>query len=177
MSRQNPCANSKATGCEGVVIQKGVIFCDECTDLRKNMNKARREQSFDDLIGRNKELETEVQNLRKSKLELEIELKEKGELLLERKEQSKYIVYNDQLEKENTRMGELVVKLRNENDTLVKERENYHILYSQLNIDNQKLVLENIRLNSTNESLREQNVELQEENDMLKNSKLLATSI
>lgn len=168
MSRQSPCANSKATGCEGFVTQKGVIFCEGCTELRKNMNKARREQSFEDLVGKNKELEVEVQNLRKSKHEIEAELKEKKELLEKGKEQSKYIVYNDQLEKENNRLGEMLVKLRSENDTLVKERENYHILYSQLNIDNQKLVLENIRLLSANESLREQNVDLQAENEMIK---------
>lgn len=167
MSRQSSCANSKATGCEGVVTQRGVIFCDVCTEVRKNTNKARREQSFEDLVNKNKELETELQNLRKSKHEMELEFKEKIEGK-EYIEKSKYIVYNDQLEKENTRMSELVVKLRNENDTLVKERENYHILYSQVNIDNQKLMLENIRLGSANESLKEQNQDLLTENDIIR---------
>ena len=175
MSRQSPCANSKATGCEGFVTQRGVIFCDVCTEVRKNTNKARREQSFEDLVNRNKELETEVQNLRKSKHEIELEMKEHIDTISKLREEgkeyiekSKYIVYNDQWEKENTRMVELVVKLRNENDTLVKERENYHILYSQVNIDNQKLVLENIRLGSANESLKEQNQDLLVENEMLR---------
>lgn len=167
MSRQSPCANSKATGCEGFVTQRGVIFCDVCTEVRKNTNKARKEQSFEDLVNKNKELETELQNLRKSNHEMELKLKEKIEGN-EYIEKSKYIVYNDHLEKENTRMAEFVVKLRNENDTLVKDRENYHILYSQVNIDSQKLMLENIRLGSANESLKEQNQDLLTENDMIR---------
>ena len=179
MSKQNPCANYKLSGCDKIVVQRGVIFCDNCIEIRKINNKARREQSFEELVNINKELENEIQILRKSSYENDIEYKlkiSKYEETISKLEESiknhtdntKYILYADQLEKENNRINQLLIKLRNDNEILLKERENYHTLYLQLNIDYQKLNLENIKLITLNESLKEQNQDLHTENEMLK---------
>ena len=66
MSKPNPCANLRSTGCTGQIVQRGNIFCDECTELRKSLSKNRRENNIDELIVRNGEMEKELYKLRET---------------------------------------------------------------------------------------------------------------
>lgn len=64
MNRQVPCANNRTNGCQEIVSQRGTIFCETCSEERKNLTKSRREQDIDDLVNKNAELEKELMRLR-----------------------------------------------------------------------------------------------------------------
>lgn len=235
MSRQIPCANIKVSGCQGIVSQRGNIFCDVCIEVRKTVTKSRRDQDVDDLLNKNAELEKQLINLRqlcheethkynqalknieiieedlssqilrieneyqqkidedKSQIKLleakKSEYEEKytkieklneelgrknielentiSNLKKDKNDNSKYSMYNTQLEKENNNLTDLLSKIRVENQNLVKERETYQMSYSQLKIDIQKMVIDNNRLKSENDRLAGQNEELVKENNLL----------
>jgi len=208
MSRQGPCANNRVTGCQGIVSQRGNIFCDSCNEARKSMTKSRRDQDVDELVKKNADLEKELIRLRQAQHELatkhdadyktqlsKVEADYKTQLskaendyktqladyvekikLFEAENEtlkknigdsSRSNVYNTQLEKENSRLLEIVSKLRQENHTLVKERETYELTHEQLKIDSQKIGLDNTRLKETNASLIAQMEELTKENALL----------
>lgn len=151
MSRNIPCSMAKLTGCQGIVSQRGTILCDNCIEKRKSMSKMKRDQNIDEMITRNKELERMCQQLQEKVKTLSTQ---------NNNHSSDYSVA---LEKENTRLSEVVVRLRSEIETLVKEKAEYEMTHSQVRLDNEKLSRDNIRLEKLNTDLHEQNELLMKE--------------
>ena len=127
MSKNTPCANSR-TGCGGIVVQRGTIFCSECTENRKSTTQFKNETELSEIM-------SELIIIKDKHRELE-------------KEKIKIKDYSSHLEKENERLTDYIKKLKIENETLMREKSNYEITQGQLEIDNKKLYMEVERLKS-----------------------------
>lgn len=125
------------------ITRRGTILCDDCTELRKNSIKLRKDINLDSILNKNTGLEKEVEENRKiaENYLARIHTLEKE---LERKIDKP--IYNSELERENQRLNDTIIKLREENRKLIESREAYEMTHEQLKIDNQKLLVENARL-------------------------------
>ena len=129
MSKNTPCANSR-TGCEGVVLQRGTILCENCVQNRRTSIQIKNETELS-------ETTSELILLKDRYRELE-------------KEKTKIDDFSKHLEKENERLVEYIKKLKTENESLMREKSNYEITQGQLEIDNKKLIMELDRLKVIN---------------------------
>lgn len=164
-TRNIPCSLSKLTGCQGFVSQRGNIMCDKCTELRKSLTRTKREQTLDDLLSRNKELEKTLQSCKEQCNFVQKELEE-TKSKLESKHENYFDDYNTQLEKENCRLTEIIFKLRTEIENHVRDKAEYEMTHHQIKLDIEKLTIENERLDKTNKELVEQNRLLMKENSL-----------
>jgi predicted nuclease with TOPRIM domain len=144
MNRQHPCANSKLSGCEGFVTQKGHILCESCTENRKNMAQNRREHDFDELLIKNREIEQELLKTRSIEKTLQDTI--------------------SRLEREKSLLEERIEKLIDEKRRMEKDRGVHEINSSQVELDNEKLLIDNNQLKIANNSLTAQNDLLIKEN-------------
>jgi hypothetical protein len=131
----NKCANNFKTGCQNTISHRGTIFCQECLDSAKSASKNRRESYFEELVEKIKKLEDELKEEKKKNLE-------------------KVDISSDDIElilTENKKLKDIILNLRLENETLLKEREIYIGKFNQLRIDYQKIKLENINLKAEND--------------------------
>jgi hypothetical protein len=109
-------------------------------------------------------------NLEQQVKSLENEIKNKDQqIIIDDKNNNKYVLYNLQLETENKLLSETISKLRMEKEIVIRERESYEMTHSQLKLDNKKLSVENEILKESNNSLTEQNKILTNENDLINN--------
>jgi len=176
----NLCSLSKTIGCQGTISQRGNIMCDKCMDDRKNISKIRRDQNIDDLFTQNKEVERELlrarekyQTILKDLEDLKTSSDNKilsmtGEIadLRTRLSTDHIADYNVQLEKENRRLSDVIIKLRTDIESLVKDKAEYEMTYAQIHLDNEKIIVDNGRLQKTNKDLNEQNELLMKENEL-----------
>ena len=146
-----PCSNS-STGCIGFAV-KGNILCETCLESKKAQTKNRRDIEMDMLEIKIKELEN---CLISQKQQYESKLAEK--------------ICTVHLEKDSVKQGELVKKLREENERLVDEKSRYEMTYKQTLLDNEKLHLDISRLSSELAVLKEENKALEEENKNISQS-------
>lgn len=131
----NKCANNFKTGCQNCISHKGTIFCEDCLVNAKSASKNRRESHFEELVEKIKKLEDELKDEKKKNLEKNNTSSDDIELILT----------------ENKKLKDIILSLRLENETLLKEREIYTGKFNQLRIDYQKIKLENINLKAEND--------------------------
>jgi hypothetical protein len=140
----NKCANNFKTGCQNLISHKGTIFCQDCLDTAKSASKNRRELYFDEFVEKIKKLEDEIKDEKKKNLFYTEKINN-----LEKNNTS-----SDDIEiilTENKKLKDIILNLRLENETLLKEREIYIGKFNQLRIDYQKIKLENINLKAEND--------------------------
>jgi hypothetical protein len=126
---------------------KGNILCETCLEAKKALAKNRRDIEMDLLQERIKTLEHSLVSQKQ---------------LYEKKiEEATCSVH---LEKDSVKQGEMIRKLREENERLVNEKSKYEMTYKQTQLDNEKLRLDVSKLSSSVAFLTEQNKALEEEN-------------
>ena len=164
-ARQNTCANSRTTGCTNIVTQRGNILCDLCMELRKNSLLSRKDVEINSLTEKSKELEKEAQTLR---LQLQDSIYENESLIEKLGNSSKQSsdLEDKYLEKENTRLHDSIDVLNRTIDNLVKEKNKYEMVYSQMILDNEKLSIDVERLKGLNGMLNDHNNFLERENNI-----------
>ena len=174
-ARQNTCANSRTTGCTNIVTQRGNILCELCMELRKNSLLSRKDVEINSLTEKSKELEKEAQTLR---LQLQDSIYENESLIeklgnsskqssdLEDKYKKLKNIDTEYLEKENTRLHDSIDVLNRTIDNLVKEKNKYEMVYSQMILDNEKLSIDVERLKGLNGMLNDHNNFLERENNI-----------
>jgi len=161
MSRNVLCINQRTTGCQGTVVQRGNVMCNDCLELRKNMIRSRHDTNLDDLEKENGSLRIKIDNLQaelKTITETKVSLERVNHDLC-----SKYEGYNQHLEKENVRFAELLSQLRSENEALAKEKNAFMLSSEQLQLENKKLTIENDLLLNSKTSLETQHLQLTDE--------------
>lgn len=172
-NRSVSCINSRTTNCNGTVVQRGNIFCDNCIELRKVTIKNKRDNEIGNLLEKNCLLEQEIQKLRldlQSEKDLNHNLQNNLDSLnlqfqeIKNKFEKNIIVNSTYLEQEVKRLTSCLEKLRKENDELFKTQTKYEIEYSQNKLDLEKVTLENEKYKSIIDMLSEQSILLKNEN-------------
>jgi hypothetical protein len=153
----------------------GNILCDLCMELRKNSLLSRKDVEINSLTEKSKELEKEAQTLR---LQLQDSIYENESLIeklgnsskqssdLEDKYKKLKNIDTEYLEKENTRLHDSIDVLNRTIDNLVKEKNKYEMVYSQMILDNEKLSIDVERLKGLNGMLNDHNNFLERENNI-----------
>lgn len=171
------CANSKLSGCNEILRGKGNIFCESCTDSKKNLSKLKREQDIDELFKKIADTEKENMRLRQSIFEIKLSYDKEIKSLIETIEKKS----NDQeqkikeLEKLNTTLEKLnkdyedlnakekleismlqkdLIKCKEQNIEILNEKDKINMNFDQLKIDYDKLKLENNKYNEEQPSSR-----------------------
>jgi hypothetical protein len=134
-------------------------------------NYERKIQELENRLGENtQELENSkkmIQDLQDQNVVLQ-ESKKELQVCYEQALNSKTISgYTDQLEKECNSLRIIVEKLREENISIVKDRETYEMTHSQIRLDNETVMIEVAKLKSENQVLKAENKALLEENKNL----------
>lgn len=177
MSRQGPCANNRVTGCQGIVSQRGHIFCDACNEIRKNMTKSRRDQDIEDLVNKNAELENEIIRLRQLNHETTVKyediLKNSDTASLKNehdKNMSEKQTQIDLLEMTKKVIEENQAKTITENKSLQKinqDLENDNKKQQEVNANLEKMILELRKASDDNSKYTLYNTHLEKENSKL----------
>ncbi len=144
-------------------------------ELRKNSLLSRKDVEINSLTEKSKELEKEAQTLR---LQLQDSIYENESLIeklgnsskqssdLEDKYKKLKNIDTEYLEKENTRLHDSIDVLNRTIDNLVKEKNKYEMVYSQMILDNEKLSIDVERLKGLNGMLNDHNNFLERENNI-----------
>ena len=168
------CVNSRTTNCNGIVVERGNIFCDNCIELRKTTIKNKRDNDIDNLLEKNCILDQELQKLRS---ELQIEKDTNNDLRnslksttlqfeeIKNKYEKNILINSGYLEQEVQRLNSSLEKITKENENLFKYQTKYEIEYNQNKLDLEKVLLENEKYKSIVEMLSRQSTLLKNENE------------
>lgn len=105
------CATMK---CQGIVTQRGNIYCDGCNEVRKQQ-RSKHERDVDDMMARNKELVVENARLKD--------------------EVQNFKIYSEQLEKKVQKLNEMLAEKARDNDRLEHEKAVIQASLMQLKLD------------------------------------------
>ena len=152
-----PCAQSRISGCNGVVSQRGNVMCDACLEARKSLNRQKRDQTLEDLIKQNREIADELKRQKEINAQLTKELNSRPPATL-------VIDYNSQLEKEHVQLQDMAKRLRLEIEQHVRDKAEYEMTHQQLRLDQEKLLLEMKRLETEIKDVKSINLLLTKEN-------------
>jgi len=160
------CSNSRVTGCNETISQRGNILCDTCLEVRKSRMKDRQGHDIDELLGKNKLMSNEIAQLQLHIKSLEEKtannnteevnkLKSENERLTQQiKDLEKIRDYNVQLVREKERMVETHNRMRLEIEHLVQIRSQFEMTYAQNKLDKEQLEIELERMVKENEVLK-----------------------
>lgn len=171
MSKLLPCANKTVNGCFETITQRGVIYCNNCIEIKKGISKAKRETELDDIINKNNLLEEKIKVFLNNEETFKIQIDQYQNKIkeLEMEETTDYSSneYNSHLEKENERISSLLSKYIEENEKLTKEKSLYERTFEQTKLDINKMKIEHEKLFQNFVSISNENEKLQKENDEL----------
>ena len=191
-SKKTPCANSRISGCDGFVTERGTILCKECVQYRDSVNQSRRNNEsnnekymlkINELSRERDKLSHECKELSREKNEITLERDELVEKVNEYKNELKKIQihYKDELLNRDKQLIEDNKQLVLKNKLLqLKADENgteggyeYEQKLKELSLQNKLLEQKNKEIEYTLEKERDEITTLKRESEEIKNLNII----